>query len=264
MVSDQGQHLLELAAIDVIWGPQRLLQNISLQVAAQEIIGIIGPNGAGKTTLMNVIIGQVAPTRGRIFYQGQDITAWPPHRRCRAGIARTFQIPRPFADMTAWENVAIARRFGRPQRPEGSLRDESLPYLELVGLTHKAETLGKDLTLSEQRRLEVARALATEPTLLMLDEVAAGLSPKMVRHVVSLVEKLRQQGLTLLIIDHFLNLTLEVADRLVVLDRGEKIMEGPPAAIIRHPEVVGAYLGTRRAARGPQGAGPASESVDRS
>ncbi len=251
MVPDQKHHLLELAAIGVIWGSQRLLQNISLQVAAQEIIGIIGPNGAGKTTLMNVISGQVFPTSGRIFYQGQDITAWQPHRRCRAGIARTFQIPRPFADMTAWENVAIARRFGRPHRPEGALRDESLPYLELVGLAHKAETLGKDLTLSEQRRLEVARALATEPTLLMLDEVAAGLSPKMVRHVVTLVEKLRQQGLTLLIIDHFLNLTLEVADRLVVLDRGEKIMEGPPAAVIRHPEVVGAYLGTRRVGKGP-------------
>jgi branched-chain amino acid transport system ATP-binding protein len=122
-----------------------------------------------------------------------------------------------------------------------------------VGLPHKADTLGRDLTLSEQRRLEVARALATGPRLLLLDEVAAGLSPKTVRQVVKLVEKLRQQGLTLLIIDHFLNLTLEVSDRLVVLDRGEKIMEGPPQEIIRHPEVVGAYLGTRRTSKPKEG-----------
>lgn len=256
MVPTEQEHLLELQAIDVIWGPQRLLQNISLQVSLREIIGIIGPNGAGKTTLMNVIIGQIAPTRGRILYQGRDITAWPPHRRCREGIARTFQIPRPFADMTAWENVAIASSFGRAGRTENFVRPEAMPYLELVGLGHKAKTLGKDLTLSEQRRLEVARALATEPKLLLLDEVAAGLSPKMVQQVAALVEKLRQQGLTLLIIDHFLNLTLEVADRLLVLDRGEKIMEGPPQEIMHHPEVVGAYLGTRRAAKG---AGKATE-----
>ena len=125
-------------------------------------------------------------------------------------------------------------------------RQQAVEFLEQVGLPHKADTLGRDLTLSEQRRLEVARALATGPRILLLDEVAAGLSPKMVRQVVTLVEKLRQQGLTLLIIDHFLNLTLEVSDRLVVLDRGEKIMEGPPQEIMRHPEVVGAYLGTRR------------------
>jgi len=264
MVPAKEHHLLELQAIDVIWGPQRLLQHISLQVSAREIIGIIGPNGAGKTTLMSVISGQVAPTSGRVFYHGQDITSWPPHRRCWEGIARTFQIPRPFAEMTAWENVAIGIRFGRRHRAAGPLRDQALPFLELVGLTHKADTLGKDLTLSEQRRLEVARALATEPQLVLLDEVAAGLSPKMVRHVAALVEKLRQQGLTLLIIDHFLNLTLEVADRLVVLDRGEKIMEGPPREIIRHPEVVGAYLGTRRPAKRVQPAGAAPESAERS
>ncbi|MGQ9920182.1 MAG: ABC transporter ATP-binding protein [Desulfobacca sp.] len=260
MVAAQKQALLELCGIDVTWGSQRLLQNIAMQVAPQEIVGIIGPNGAGKTTLMGVIGGQVLPTRGRVFYQGQDMTSWPPHRRCREGIARTFQIPRPFVEMTAWENVAIGLRFGRGRPPAGSLREQALPLLELVGLTHKADTLGRDLTLSEQRRLEVARALATEPQIVLLDEVAAGLSPKMVRHVVALVGKLRQQGLTLLIIDHFLNLTLEVADRLVVLDRGEKIMEGPPPEVMRHPEVVGAYLGTRRPAKAPPATGPTSAS----
>jgi branched-chain amino acid transport system ATP-binding protein len=227
--------------------------DINLGVREQEIIGIVGPNGAGKTTLMSVIAGQIRPARGTILFQGQDITAWPPHRRCREGISRTFQIPRPFPEMTAWENVAIGRRFGKPHRHDGFSREKALTYLDQVGLPHKADTLGRDLTLSEQRRLEVARALATSPRILLLDEVAAGLSPKMVRQVVSLVEKLRQQGLTLLIIDHFLNLTLEVSDRLVVLDRGEKIMEGPPQEIMRHPEVIGAYLGTRRTSKPPEG-----------
>lgn len=251
MADAETPNLLELTDLDVIWGSRPLLRDIQLKAGVQEIIGIIGPNGAGKTTLMNVIAGQLPPTRGKIIYQGQDITSWPPHRRCRQGIARTFQIPRPFAEMTAWENVAIAIRFGRPSPGDGLLRQEAIPFLEKVGMTHKADTLGRDLTLSEQRRLEVARALATNPRLLLLDEVAAGLSPRMVRHVVVLVEQLRQQGLTLLIIDHFLNLTLEVADRLVVLDRGAKIIEGPPQEIIRRPEVVGAYLGTRRAAKAP-------------
>jgi branched-chain amino acid transport system ATP-binding protein len=243
------QNLLELRHIDVTWGTQRVLVDIDLHAGEQEIIGIVGPNGAGKTTLMSVIAGQTRPTRGSIFFQGQEITAWPPHRRCRQGISRTFQIPRPFPDMTAWENVAIGLRFGKPDRHDGFSRPQALELLEKVGLTHKADTLGQDLTLSEQRRLEVARGLATGPRILLLDEVAAGLSPKMVRQVVTLVEKLRQQGLTLLIIDHFLNLTLEVSDRLVVLDRGEKIMEGPPQEIMRHPEVIGAYLGTRRTSK---------------
>ncbi len=243
------QNLLELRHVDVIWGAQRVLVDIDLHAGEQEIIGIVGPNGAGKTTLMSVIAGQTRPTRGSIFFQGRDITAWPPHQRCRGGISRTFQIPRPFPDMTAWENVAIGIRFGKPDRHDGFSRPQALEFLEKVGLTHKADTLGRDLTLSEQRRLEVARALATSPRILLLDEVAAGLSPKMVRHVVTLVKKLRQQGLTLLIIDHFLNLTLEVSDRLVVLDRGEKIMEGPPQEIMHHPEVIGAYLGTRRTSK---------------
>jgi branched-chain amino acid transport system ATP-binding protein len=242
-------YLLELRQIEAVWGPQRVLQDINLKVQEREIIGIVGPNGAGKTSLMSVIGGQTHPTRGSVFYQGQDITSWPPHRRCRQGISRTFQIPRPFPDMTAWENIAIGLSFGKLDKNAIFSRQQSLEFLEQVGLPHKADTLGRDLTLSEQRRLEVARALATDPRILLLDEVAAGLSPKMVRQVVILVEKLRQRGLTLLIIDHFLNLTLEVSDRLMVLDRGEKIMEGPPQEVMRHPEVVGAYLGTRRSTK---------------
>lgn len=239
---------MEIRRLTIKRGTQVTLHDIDLQVRRQEIIGVVGPNGAGKTTLLAAIAGQLRPQAGVIFLSGREITTWPPHRRCRAGIARTFQIPRPFPEMTAWENIAIGSWFGRARRPlTASLAEEVLPLLDLVGLPRdKAATLGKDLTLSEQRRLEVARALATRPQLLLLDEVAAGLSPKMVAQVAKLVQKLRRDGLTIIIIDHFLNLTLEVSDRLVALDRGEKIMEGKPEEVIRHPEVVGAYLGTRR------------------
>jgi branched-chain amino acid transport system ATP-binding protein len=249
MVVAASPPLLELRQIEAFQGPHRVLRDIALSANQQEIIGIVGPNGAGKTTLMSIIGGQTNPSRGSIHYLGQNITAWPPHRRCRQGISRTFQIPRPFPDMTAWENVAIGLCFGQPGDGTRFSRSLALEFLEQVGLPHKVDTLGRDLTLSEQRRLEVARALATNPRILLLDEVAAGLSPKMVRQVVLLVEKLRRRGMTLLIIDHFLNLTLEVSDKLLVLDRGELIMTGPPQEVIRHPEVVGAYLGTRRASQ---------------
>lgn len=239
--------LLEVQQLTVRRGAQVALRDFDLRVRRQEIIGIIGPNGAGKTTLLAAIAGQLRPQQGRIYFNGKEISTWPPHRRCRVGIARTFQIPRPFPEMTVWENLAVARWFGRAQASLSLAPAELLPFLDLVGLPReKATTLGQDLTLSEQRRLEVARALATQPQLLLLDEVAAGLSPKMVSQVAKLVNKLRRDGLTIIIIDHFLNLTLEVSDRLVALDRGEKILEGPPAEVIRHPEVVGAYLGTRR------------------
>jgi branched-chain amino acid transport system ATP-binding protein len=249
MVVAASPPLLELRQIEAFQGHQRVLRDITLSANQQEIIGIVGPNGAGKTTLMSIIGGQTNTSRGSIHYLGQNITAWSPHQRCRQGISRTFQIPRPFPDMTAWENVAIGLSFGKPGNGTRFSRSLALEFLEQVGLPHKADTLGRDLTLSEQRRLEVARSLATDPRVLLLDEVAAGLSPKMVRQVVLLVKKLRRRGLTLLIIDHFLNLTLEVSDRLLVLDRGELIMEGPPQEVIRHPEVVGAYLGTRRASQ---------------
>lgn len=240
--------LLEVDGLAVLRGGRWILRNFDLKVRGQEIIGIVGPNGAGKTTLLAAIAGQLRPQQGTIRFKERAITSWPPHRRCRLGIVRTFQIPRPFPQMTAWENIALAQWFGRERRAcRTAGKSEVMPLLDLVGLPRtKAETLGRDLTLSEQRRLEVARALAARPELLLLDEVAAGLSPKMVDQVARLIQKLRREGLTIVIIDHFLNLVLEVSDRLVALDRGAKIAEGEPAEVIRQPEVVGAYLGTRR------------------
>jgi branched-chain amino acid transport system ATP-binding protein len=246
MVAGPPQTCLNLVGVSKQYGARRVLTDLQLAVGEQEIVGIIGPNGAGKTTLFNVICGQVRPTRGAIYLHGGNITNWAPHRICHAGIARTFQIAKPFPEMSALENVGIGLRFGKLEELSYSeRRDRALELLDWVGLANKVTTPAGQLTLSEQRRLEVARALATRPHVLLLDEIAAGLSPQAVKAAVDMVEKLRARGLTLLIIDHFLNLTVRVSDRIMAMDRGEKIIEGTPSEVMNHPEVISAYLGER-------------------
>jgi branched-chain amino acid transport system ATP-binding protein len=247
MVARTSQICLELVQVSKQYGARRVLTDINLAIARQEIVGIIGPNGAGKTTLFNIICGQVRPSCGAIYLHGQNITNWAPHRICHAGIARTFQIAKPFPEMTASENVGIGLSFGKLEALSlDERRDRALELLHWVGLANKDKTPAGQLTLSEQRRLEVARALATRPRVLLLDEIAAGLSPQAVKAAVEMVEKLRARGLTLLIIDHFLNLTVRVSDRIMALDLGEKIIEGTPSEVMNHPEVVSAYLGERQ------------------
>jgi branched-chain amino acid transport system ATP-binding protein len=237
---------LEICQIWVDLEHRSILRGISLSVRPQEIVSIIGPNGAGKTTLFNVICGQLRPSKGSVIFHGTDITRWPPHRICRSGIARTSQIPRPFPEMTTLENVLIGIWFGKRQQHRSSHGTEKArELLELVHLSSKRDIPAKELTLSEQRRLEIARALATEPQLLLLDEIAAGLSPQAIKEAVELVKTLRQLGLTLVVIDHFLNLTSKVSDRLVAVDQGEKIIEGKPTEVLQSPEVISAYLGER-------------------
>jgi branched-chain amino acid transport system ATP-binding protein len=238
---------LELSHLSVSLGGHTVLRDLTLAVEEREIVGIVGPNGAAKTTLFNVIAGQIKPFAGVVRYHDQDITSWPPHRICHAGIGRTFQIAHSFPEMTALENVMMALWFGKNKvLPASERQDEAEDLLQMVGLGHKGTTRARELTLSELRRLEVARALGTRPHLLLLDEIAAGLSPQAVKQSVELVESLRDQGLTLLITDHFLNLTLKVSDRLMALDRGEKITEGLPHQVMHHPDVVSAYLGERQ------------------
>jgi len=237
---------LELTHICRSFGRHQVLQDFNLAIRDREIVGIIGPNGAGKTTLFNIIAGQVKPTEGTVRYHGRDITQWPAHRICHAGIGRTFQIARCFPEMTALENVSMALLFGKTMGRSSQCHEEALHLLGLVGLEQKAARQARELTPSELRRLEVARALGTRPHLLLLDEVAAGLSPQAVRQSVELVESLRERGLTVLITDHFLSLTVKVSDRLVALDQGEKIAEGSPHEVMHHPDVVSAYLGERR------------------
>lgn len=240
---------LEVRRISKNFQGRRVLADVSLKVFDGEIVGLIGPNGAGKTTLFNIITGLVRPDEGAIFFHGQDITGLPPQRLCHAGIARAFQIPQPFPEMTALENVLIGLWFGKgPGAAPQDAPQQARELLELVGLAHKEAFISRDLNLIDQRRLEIARALATRPHLLLLDEIAAGLSPAAVKAAVELVQRLRQNGLTLFITDHYLNLTLLASDRVVAMDQGQIITSGPAREVIRHPEVASAYLGTREAA----------------
>ncbi len=245
------KRVLEIHHVTVRFGPRTILKDVSFSVHEGEIVSLIGPNGAGKTTLFNVISGLVRASAGDVIFLGRPITGWAPYKVCRAGIARTFQIARPFPDMSAEENVLIGLWFGKNSDTVHGADAESreaVELLDLVGLREKRYTPGKELTLSEQRRLEVARALATHPSLLLLDEIAAGLSPHAVNQAAQLVLSLRERGMTILLVDHFLNLTARVSDRLVALDQGEKIVEGSPQEVLHHPEVLSAYLGERETA----------------
>jgi branched-chain amino acid transport system ATP-binding protein len=248
MGSEKSKVCLDLQNIAVHFGQVPVLEDINFSLSENEIVSIIGPNGAGKSTLFDIIGGLIRPSGGRVLYYGDDITCWPSYRICQAGIARTFQVARPFAGMTTLENVMIGLCFGKTEGPKSSAkRKEALGLLDLVQLSHKADLPAKELTLSELRRLEAARALATRPKLLLLDEIAAGLSPQVIGQWAEMVRTLRDQGLTLLIIDHFLTLTARVSDRLIALHHGTKIAEGKPEAVLARQEVIAAYLG-----EGPQ------------
>jgi branched-chain amino acid transport system ATP-binding protein len=241
---------LEVRGVSKQFGEQIVLKNITFSLPEGEVLGIIGPNGAGKSTLFNIVAGSLSPAKGEIFLWGENITGWPPDRLCRAGMARTFQIPQIFPEMSSLESVMMGARFGQDSPPdEPQAREMSLVLLEMVGLADKEDIAARKLTLMQQRLLELARALATGPKLLLLDEIAAGLSLKAVKQLTDLIAKLREQGLTILLTDHLLNLVVPVSDRLVALDQGEIIAAGPPQALIHDPQVEYAYLGTRDAAR---------------
>jgi branched-chain amino acid transport system ATP-binding protein len=239
--------LLHLKEVSKKFNDISALRKIDFTINEGEIVGLVGPNGAGKTTMFNLISGRFKPSSGKVLFEGKEITGRKPHEICRLGISRTFQSSRPFVQMTALENVLVGHIFGKGFRMSIRSKDIQMAkeLLEVVGIARKAETLAKDFSLSELRRLDMARALATRPRLLLLDEVAAGFSPKAVKEAVDLVRRVRERGVTLLIIDHFLSLSLQVSDRLLALDHGEKIAEGPPNKVMRNREVINAYLGVR-------------------
>jgi branched-chain amino acid transport system ATP-binding protein len=241
--------LLDLDNISKDFGGLRAVSRASFAVRAGEILGLIGPNGAGKTTLFNMIAGATRPTSGRIRLQGEDITRLGAHQRCKRGIARTFQLVRPFADLTVLENVAVGRVYGRDavwnRRQAAASAGDALAR---VGLAGQANTVARHLTLVNRKRLELARALATRPTLLLLDELLAGLNPTEMLEAMDLIRTIRADGITVIMVEHMVKGIFGISDRIVVMNAGERIAEGTPAEIAVNQLVIDAYLGTAHAA----------------
>jgi branched-chain amino acid transport system ATP-binding protein len=221
------------------------LNNIDFHVEEGEIVGLIGPNGAGKTTLFNVISGTFPPTKGTIKFEGKNILGLGAHRICKLGITRTFQTPKPFSNMTVYENVLAAACFGCTEdKGFSDVRQELNRILEKFGLTGKSVTYASTLTVFELRMLEVARALSTKPKLLLLDEVMAGLNPTETASMIKMIRELRDgEGITIFMIEHNMRAIMEIAHRIIVLHQGMKIAEGEPREIAKNPRVIEAYLG---------------------
>jgi branched-chain amino acid transport system ATP-binding protein len=236
--------LLELQGVAKTFGGLRAIQSLDLALAEGEILGLIGPNGAGKTTLFNLITGVYRPSGGRVMFQGQDITRLGPALRCKRGIARTFQLIRPFSQMTVLDNVCVGAIYGRqPARNRYQAEREAHAILEKIGLAERRNVLAHTLTLVDRKRLELARALATHPVLLLLDELLAGLNPSEVLAALDVIRQIRAEGTTIIMVEHLVKAVFGISDRVVVLAFGEKIAEGVPSAVATDSRVIEAYLG---------------------
>jgi len=234
--------ILALETISKRFGAVVVADGISLALNEGEALGIIGPNGAGKTTLFGIATGTLAPDGGRVLFANEDITRLSAERRCRKGLARSFQVPLPFAGMTVFENVVVAAAFGANER-EALVYDRCADLLERCGLSDKANRSAGGLALLDRKRLELARALATKPRVLLLDEVAGGLTEHECAALVALIKEVRSSGVSIIWIEHVVHALLAVIDRLVVLHGGKFIAEGDPHAVIGSPQVAEIYLG---------------------
>ncbi|HEY7496647.1 MAG TPA: ABC transporter ATP-binding protein [Candidatus Tectomicrobia bacterium] len=241
--------LLEVCDVTKRFGGLLALNHVHCTIEQGQITGLIGPNGAGKTTLFNLIAGEFVPDQGSILLQGAPIHRLPSNVICKRGIARTFQMVRPFLNLTTLRNVAMAAAFGCTPTPSRQQAEAmAWHWLEFISLTEKAHVLARHLALGERKRLEIARALATQPQLLLLDEAIAGLNPAEVSQIMCLIREVQRTGVTIFLIEHVMKAVLGLSDKVIVLNYGEKIAEGPPQEVANDPQVVAAYLGQKRQA----------------
>jgi ABC-type branched-subunit amino acid transport system ATPase component len=235
--------LLELVEVEKRFGGVGALAGVSLTVERGEIVGLVGPNGSGKSTLIAVLAGVHAPTAGQVRLEGRRIDRLAPHIRSHLGIARTHQIPKPFESLTVRDNVAVASMFGRRSQGLDEARRRAEDYLELVGLSERGDARPREVNLHQRQLLELARALATQPTLLLLDEVLAGLNPAELDEAIGVLRGIHGRGTTIVLVEHLMRVVTGIATRIVVLDRGIKLADGDPRAVMSDPAVQRAYLG---------------------
>jgi branched-chain amino acid transport system ATP-binding protein len=234
--------ILSVKHINKQFGGLSAVLDVSFDVQAGEVLGLMGPNGAGKSTLLNIISGEYKPNSGAVQFQGHDITGLPPHRICRLGIARTFQIPQPFVNLTVLRNLMIAAEYGR-NLGQAAAEREALKVLDIVDLSDKKDMLARDLAAITLKRLEFARALASDPALLLLDEVAAGLTEEEIPRMLEILQRVREMGITYILIEHVMRVMTKAVDRIIVLDEGMKIAEGTSNQVMEDKRVIEAYLG---------------------
>jgi branched-chain amino acid transport system ATP-binding protein len=239
-------NLLEVQKVSRFFGGLAAIKDVTFEVRQGEILGLIGPNGAGKTTLFNVVNGFYHPSRGAVLFKGERISGLRPHEICRRGMARTFQVVKPLQRMSVMDNIIASAFLRSKDRSQAdAIADETLRF---TGLYDDRDVISKSLPLGKRKRLEIARALATQPELLLLDESCAGLNPSELDESISIIRKIKEKGITIMIIEHHMKVIMSISDRIVVLSYGEKLAEGAPAEIGRNPQVIEAYLGEAQSA----------------
>lgn len=243
MTATASTPLVQADGVTKRFGGVHALRGVDLSVTEGEIVGLVGPNGSGKSTLINVLSGWYEPSSGRILVQGRDVTREPAHGISRQGIARTHQIPQPFGSLSIRDNVAVSCMFGRSRQSVADARDEALEHLAFCGIDHLADLAPDTVNLHQRKFLELARALANRPRLLMLDEVMAGLNPGEIDESVAMIERVHSTGVTLVVVEHLMRVVTQLATRIVVLDQGTVLAQGAPDEVMQSERVIDVYLG---------------------